>query len=197
MAEYEHPYGDDLRMGYQGPKDPEHALDITLRAPHSLVEIALFDQGTSTNKALKAHARLSIPNAPLKGIAYSDGHIFQIAWNRFFLDSEREGIAHLLSQDIEPQEASIIDQSHGRVAIDISGEKAANMLAKLYAIDFDEQKFSANTGLATINHGVHTLIWRNKKNAFTLYIYRSYARSFLEILRGAALEFGYTLILES
>lgn len=197
MAEYEHPYGHDIRMGYQGPKDTENAIDITLRAPCSLVEIALFDKGTSTNKALKTHARISIPQAPLKGISYGDGHIFQIARDRFFLDSEREGLAALLHKEILPEEASIIDQSHGRVAIDLKGPTIKTLLSKLYAIDFSEKSFGINTGLATASHGVHTLIWRYDDDAFTLYIFRSYARSFLEILQGAALEFGYTIILET
>ena len=196
MVEFEHPYPLDMPLTVQGMHGTEEATDITLRAPGSLVEIALFDDGKSVGQALKKHARLSMPAKPLTAIAYSDGWIFQFGRNRYFIDAEKPDLANLLNDSIRSDQASIIDQSHGRSIIDIKGNNVEEILSKLYAIDFHKSQFTNNSGLATANHGIHTLIWREADDAFTLYVGRSFARSFLDVLKGATLEYGYAIFME-
>lgn len=196
MVEFEHPYQKDMPLNMEGAYGAEEATDITLRVPGSLIEIALFDNGKSTGQALKQHARLSLPSKPLTGLAYSDGRIFQFAQKRYFIDTEKLELADQLKQTISTEHASVIDQSHGRSVIDIKGQHVQDILSKLFPIDFDKSTFQNNSGLATANHGVHALIWRDADDAFTLYIGRSYARSFLGVLKGATREYGYSIFME-
>lgn len=196
MAEFQHPYANDMPLAVKGLYTIEDATDITLRVPDSLVEVALFDDGKTVGEALKKHARLSLPPNPLNGIAYSNGRIFRFARNRYFIDAEKTDIATILGDTIAAESASIIDQTHGRSVIDLKGPHCEKVLSKLFAIDFHKSQFTDNSGLATAHHGAHVLIWREAHNAFTLYVGRSFARSFLEVLKGASQEYGYTIFVE-
>ena len=87
--------------------------------------------------------------------------------------------------------ASITDQSHGRVAIRISGSKARAVLAKGTPIDLYTDEFpigkSALTQLAHV--GVH--LTRTSKDEFTLTVFRGFSESFWEWLTSQSAEFGY------
>lgn len=87
--------------------------------------------------------------------------------------------------------ASIIDQSHGRVTLRISGAKARALLAKGTPVDLHPSEFpigkSAVTQMAHV--GVH--LTRTGDNEFELSVFRGFSESFWEWLTEQALEFGY------
>lgn len=87
--------------------------------------------------------------------------------------------------------ASIIDQSHGRVTLRVSGPKARALLAKGTPVDLDPSEFptgkSAVTQMAHV--GVH--LTRVGRDEFELSVFRGFSESFWEWLTEQALEFGY------
>lgn len=90
--------------------------------------------------------------------------------------------------------ASIVDQSHGRVVIRLVGSKARAVLAKGTPVDLHPDHFplgkSAMTQMAHI--GVH--ITRSGTDAFTLSVFRGFSESFWQWLVHSAREYGYEVV---
>jgi methylglutamate dehydrogenase subunit D len=87
--------------------------------------------------------------------------------------------------------ASVLDQSHGRVIIRISGSKSRNVLAKGTAIDLHADEFPVSKSAVTQMAHVGVHITRTDENAFELSVFRGFAESFWEWLTLQAEEFGY------
>jgi methylglutamate dehydrogenase subunit D len=87
--------------------------------------------------------------------------------------------------------ASVVDQSHGRVTLNIAGPKARALLAKGTPVDLHESVFaigaSAQTQMAHV--GVH--LTRTGQDAFELSVFRGFSENFWEWLTEQAREFGY------
>jgi methylglutamate dehydrogenase subunit D len=102
-----------------------------------------------------------------------------------------EGIsAAKLKEKLAPN-ASVIDQSHGRVVMRIAGPKARAVLAKGTPVDLHADHFpvgkSAMTQMAHV--GVH--VTRTGDDDFTLSVFRGFSESFWEWLTTSSAEFGY------
>lgn len=90
--------------------------------------------------------------------------------------------------------ASVIDQSHGRVILRVSGPKSRAVLAKGTPVDLHTDQFpvgkSAMTQMAHV--GVH--ITRTGQDEFTLSVFRGFSESFWEWLEMSAAEFGLQVV---
>ncbi len=102
-----------------------------------------------------------------------------------------EGVRHTELKKQLGTDASVIDQSHGRVIIRVSGPKARAVLAKGTPVDLHTDHFpvgkSAMTQMAHV--GVH--LTRTGADEFTLSVFRGFSESFWEWLTDSALEFGF------
>jgi sarcosine oxidase subunit gamma len=87
--------------------------------------------------------------------------------------------------------ASVIDQSHGRVTLSVSGPKARALLAKGTPVDLHPDEFSIGRSAVTqmAHVGVHLV--RTGKDEYELSVFRGFSESFWEWLTEQALEFGY------
>ena len=65
------------------------------------------------------------------------------------------------------------------------------MLGKFFAIDFALTAFPQGSGRSTTHHDIFTQIQRTGPEAFDLYVFRSFARSFWHSLCHACEEVGY------
>jgi sarcosine oxidase subunit gamma len=87
--------------------------------------------------------------------------------------------------------ASVIDQSHGRVVIRLSGPKSRAVLAKGTPVDLHPNEFpvgrSAVTQMAHV--GVH--LSRVAADTYDLSVFRGFSESFWEWLTTMSEEFGY------
>nr|WP_283949706.1 sarcosine oxidase subunit gamma family protein [Limobrevibacterium gyesilva] len=87
---------------------------------------------------------------------------------------------------------SVVDQTHGRTVLHISGRRAAWVLAKLCRVDLHPSAFGpgrvAVTPVADLACVLHH---SDAAPGFDLIVFSSYAVSFLESLTHAALETGY------
>jgi methylglutamate dehydrogenase subunit D len=128
-----------------------------------------------------------------KAEARAEGSIsFQFAQNRWLVAGSTEFRAALENR-IGEQSGSFVDLTHGRSAFAVSGPKAAWVLSKLFAVDFREKAFPRKSGLATMHHDVFAQIYRPGEQAFMIFVFRSFARSFWHTLRRAAEEVGYEI----
>ena len=115
---------------------------------------------------------------------------FKIAANRWFLAGPAT-LADAVRAKLKPADGSLIDLTHGRAALRLSGPKAEWVLSKLYAVDFNLPPFPVGTGLSTTHHSIFTQIYRRDAQTFDLFVFRSFARSFWHTLQRAAEETGY------
>ncbi len=90
--------------------------------------------------------------------------------------------------------ASVIDQSHGRVVIRVSGPKSRAVLAKGTPVDLHPDHFSiGKSAMTQMTHiGVH--LTRSGEDEFTLSVFRGFSESFWEWLTVSAAEFGYEVV---
>ncbi len=176
MSDRASPLGSDFAPGRSG--NLEGGIGVLLSEPqHGFIgELAAFESSIGTVSKL-AGAAAAQPGA----IA------FAIARNRWFL-AGLEGMDEQVSAGLKTADGSLIDLSHGRTCLRVSGPKAEWVLSKLYAIDFALAAFRAGTGLSTAHHSIFTQIYRHDEVTFDLFVFRSLARSFWHTLQRAAEE---------
>jgi methylglutamate dehydrogenase subunit D len=86
--------------------------------------------------------------------------------------------------------ASVVDQSHGRVVFQITGEKARDILAKGTPVDLRDERFpvgkSAMTQIAHI--GAH--MTRVAEDTYQISVFRGFSESFMDWLKSQSLMYG-------
>lgn len=179
MSDRTSPLGAEFKPGNHG--NTANGIGVTLgETKFDFVgELAAFASG------MPAVEKLADTALKVKGAT-----VFQISANRWMLagpDALRETIA----ASLKPADGSLVDLSHGRTGLTVSGPKAERVLSKLYAIDFALAAFPTGTGLSTAHHTIFTQIHRDDEQTFTLFIFRSFARAFWHTLQRAAEETGY------
>lgn len=101
--------------------------------------------------------------------------------------------AERLLRQLAPLEAhgTLIDQSHARAALVISGPRARDTLAKGFEIDLHPRAFRPGDVALTPAAGIATLIWQiDDKPAYGILVPRGFASSFWHWLTESAAEFG-------
>lgn len=86
--------------------------------------------------------------------------------------------------------ASLLDQSDGRVLIELSGNVAREALAKGTAVDLDPGIFPIGHSAITAFGHVTVHLTRSAEDTYELIVMRSYAEALQEMLVEAAREFG-------
>jgi methylglutamate dehydrogenase subunit D len=174
------PIGSDYKKGAFG--NLSRGPSVCLSETHFgfLGELATFDHAASTVDKLVQDTAARIDGSSA----------FKIAHNRWFLTGT-EALQHELKAKVKPEDASLVDLTHGRTSLIIVGQKAEWVLSKLYPIDFSPTVFRVETGLSTTHHNIFTQIYRSDENTFNLFIFRSFARSFWHTLTRASEDNGY------
>lgn len=86
--------------------------------------------------------------------------------------------------------AEVVDQTHGRVRIGLSGAHAAEALAKGIAIDLDPAAFPVGAATPTLCGHIGVHLARTGETAFEMIVLRSYALSLWDSLIEMGREFG-------
>jgi sarcosine oxidase subunit gamma len=88
--------------------------------------------------------------------------------------------------------ASVVDQTHGRAILTLSGPSARGVLAKLCRIDLHPRAFGPNCVAATPVAELSCLLHqRDDAPSFDLIVFSTFAVAFAEAVRQAAAETGY------
>lgn len=160
----------------------------------SIAEVAAWSGAESKGRAaIKTATGLTLKVAPGSGTVKSQATAFNIAPARWMVSGEDADLVGKLSDAIA-DDGSVTDISHGRTVLRIDGSESRWVLAKIFAVDFSEEAFARGDGLATAHHDILAQIQRVDADAFDIYVFRSFARSFWRLLRHSAEEVGYRVI---
>ncbi|WP_027164510.1 sarcosine oxidase subunit gamma [Mesorhizobium sp. WSM3224] len=171
----------------------------------SLTEIRNFDlvqvmarRGKAGEMAKAAKARFGIA-APetRKAVGTSDATLIWSGPDQFLVLSKggKHGIDALAP--VFTGSASLSDQSHARVLISVSGEKARAMLAKVSSIDLHPDVFGVGAAAATSMDHTSVTLWRNNDRdgqaVFNLLVFGTFAESLWHTILDSAAEYGVTI----
>ena len=132
-----------------------------------------------------------MPDGAGGGVSIGGKAAFGFAPGKFLISTEDEGLAENLLRSVSIEVGTVVDLSHGRTVLRISGSKAEWVLAKFFAIDFSLPSLPVGSGISTNHHDVFAQIQRTGADQFDLTIFRSFARSFWVSLCHASEEVGY------
>lgn len=179
MSERASPLGADFKPGQFGNIANGIGAHLSETTFGFLGELAAFPNGLEKIEKLVAALSKS-----------ESATVFKIASSRWFLAGPVT-LSGIVTSRLKPTDGSLIDLTHGRTALLITGPKAEWVLSKLYPIDFSQAALPVGTGLATAHHSLFTQIYRPYEQTFDLFIFRSFARAFWHTLQRAAEETGY------
>ena len=87
--------------------------------------------------------------------------------------------------------ASLVEQSHGRTLLALTGSRVREALAKGVAIDLHPRAFRPGDAASTLVHHIPVLLWQvDDRPSYEFAIARSLAQSFWQWLTAAAGEYG-------
>lgn len=87
------------------------------------------------------------------------------------------------------EESVVLDISHSRTQIRISGPQATTVLNSYLPIDLRENSFPQNSVASTAFHHVGVTLWRSPAG-YELFLPRGFALSLWELLQESALQYG-------
>lgn len=192
MAEVQSPLGKTYVPGDHG--NAAAGIGVTLRERKNLSVIqvtAWSDTIPAVLTAVGSATGLVLQNKPGLGRVAGEKSVFGFAPGRYFVVSATPDLETRLRSTISPELGTMIDLTHGRTVIRVSGPRSEWVLSKLFAVDFSEHAFPVAYGRATLHHDIHTNIQRIDDETFDLYVFRTFARSFWLTLGHAAEEVGY------
>ena len=91
---------------------------------------------------------------------------------------------------LEPEKAVILDLSHSRLHLQISGPQTTKLLNSFLPIDLRKAAFPEGKVISTAFHHVGVTLWRTKAE-YNLFLPRGFALSLWELLLDGAAQFGY------
>ncbi len=92
--------------------------------------------------------------------------------------------------ELSEDQGAVLDLSHSRTHVRISGPAAATLLNRHLPLDFREASFPIGTVASTAFHHVGVTLWRSEKG-YELLLPRGFALSLWQMLRESAAQFGY------
>jgi len=188
------PFAAHLTPGRYGAKAPD-APGVTLGLRHPLSIVTIMARKGRAD-ALASALRDGFGAAPPGPGRSTTGADLALRWagpEQWFAIAEggRDGDLHRRLAAALADTASLVDQSHGRVAIVIAGPRARAVLAKGTAVDLHPSRFApGQVAMTQIAHvGVH--LTQTAPDAYELLVFRSFAESLFEFLTAMAAEYGY------
>ena len=94
--------------------------------------------------------------------------------------------------DIDPAQALVVDQSHGRTLFRLRGPRAISILMKGVAIDLPGDALPVGTATSLQFEHIPVNLARIEETVFEIIVMRSYAESLRHALSLAGREFGMT-----
>ena len=147
----------------------------------AIIELAAFSRSETVRETLSQTLGVALPKP---GLSSETGGIAALSTGpaRWLLIAP-EGTAAGLPAPPEDM-AGMIDLSHGRAILSISGANAVRTLMKGTAIDLDPEVFVPGAVAVTALARVPVVIWR-RGNIYDVIVARSYAVTILEWLTAA------------
>jgi heterotetrameric sarcosine oxidase gamma subunit len=152
--------------------------------------LAFAKQYEGTAKAVTEALGIECPTKP--GVCHSKEGI-QVTWNgpnNWIVICERDDLLLAKLQNAVGNLAAVVDQSHGRCGLRLSGVHARTVMAKNCALDFHPDFFKAGDSALTSVAHMNALIIQVDDESYDLFIARSLARSFAHAIEHSCAEFA-------
>ena len=187
------PLSDVSIQGRFGAEKGEPGVTLSVRHPVSIVTVMVRKgKAKAFSATLKEACGLNTPT-PGQSLSGKRAASHWCGADQFYVVAAgmAEGALYLELKESLAGLASCVDQSHGRVIIEIAGPRVRNVLAKGTPVDLHPSVFGpgqcAMTQMAHV--GVH--LAQVGANAFELSVFRGFSESFWEWLTEQSEEFGY------
>ncbi len=180
----------------------EHIVDyprvrLSERKALTAIQVLTFNgKHAATAEAIGKALGIECSTAP--GTSNSDGKT-QVSWNgpNGWMIVANDAEAGFAPGELHEKIASavgdlgaVVDQSHGRCGLRLSGESARAVMEKNSALDLHPRAFGpGRCALTTVAHMNATVVQVDDAPTFDLYVARSLARSFAHALEHACHEF--------
>ena len=175
------------------PEDGE-VLTLSERFALSIAEVAAWrGSEDATLAAIASATGLTLAPGPGAGACSDTAAAFNIAPRRWLVTGNDAALVARLADSVG-ESGTVTDLSHGRTIIRIEGKRSRWVLAKIFAVDLSEDRLEEANGLSTAHHDIFAQIQRVGPDAFDIHVFRSFARSFWELLRRSAEEAGYRVV---
>ncbi|MFT5399281.1 MAG: heterotetrameric sarcosine oxidase gamma subunit [Planctomycetota bacterium] len=173
---------------------------VRLQERISLTSIQILSFKGQYKKAAKAITKslgIDCPTTP--GQCASDAHtqiiwVSPISWMIVASDADAGRSTDQLLENLQQavgKLAAVVDQSHGRCGLRLSGENARKVMAKNTAIDLHPRSFgSGQCAQTSVAHMNASLVQVDDKPTYDLFVARSLARSFTHAIEHACAEFA-------
>ncbi len=185
------------------PRAGEHIVDyrnlrLSERKALSAIQVLSFrGQHQATAKAIGE--ALTLDCSTEAGVCSADEHT-QVTWNgpnswMVVCSDEEAGRAPgellQLLKDAVGEMAAVVDQSHGRCGLRLSGSRARQVMAKNTAIDLHPRAFGPGScAMTSVAHMNATIVQVDDAPTYDLFVIRSLARSFAHAIEHSCLEFA-------
>ncbi len=173
-------------------------LRLTERKALTAVQILSFkNRHAEAAAAIGQALGVDCPTEP--GASHVDGHT-QVSWNGpnswMIVSSDEEAgrkpgeLLQTLEQAIGDL-AAVVDQSHGRCCLRLSGSRARDVMAKNTALDLHPRAFGpGRCAMTSVAHMNASIVQVDDAPTYDLFVARSLARSFAHAIAQACLEFA-------
>ena len=170
----------------------EAGVTLTERKLVSLVQVAAWPETAEQVESIFASLLgCAPPQGPAGSSGDAGGAILALSPGRWLVESRDPRLAARLAEQVPPALGAVTDLSHARIAIRVTGPKAAWVLAKGLALDLHPAAFPPMKVAQSAAHEIGVILRRISSESFDLYVYRGFALSFWEWLTEAAAETGY------
>jgi len=192
-----------VRISALLPVDGEYIVDyanLRLQERNNLTAIQLLAYAGQYETAAAAIGKalgIECPTTP--GTCNSNDHT-QLAWNgpnSWMIIASDDESGRKPGELLETLEkavgvlAAVVDQSHGRCGLRLSGSHARTVMAKNCAIDLHPGAFkTGNCALTSVAHMSALLVQVDDTPCYDLFVARSLARSFAHAIEHACKEFA-------
>jgi heterotetrameric sarcosine oxidase gamma subunit len=164
------------------------AVDIAVAATDVVQVLARRDRAADLAAAMRTSFGLELP-APGHAVVVQNVTALWIQPDGFFLLAPR-GPEGALAKSVKAacgDAASVIDQTHGRSVVTLSGARARWVLSKFCRVDLHPAGFRPGQAASTqIAHLACTIHQRDAVPSYDLIVFTTFLKSFLESLTHAA-----------
>jgi len=172
-------------------------IRLAERKALTAIQVLTFN-GKHQDAAAAIGQALGVECSTEPGICHSDGQT-QVCWNGpnswMIIASDAEtgrGAGELLQalQAAVGDLGAVVDQSHGRCGLRLSGARARQVMAKNTAIDLHPRAFGpGRCAMTSVAHMNATIVQVDDIPTYDLFVIRSLARSFAHAIEHACHEF--------
>ena len=191
------PLGDTLLAGRYGAAGDgasgDGAVHIGERRCDVVQVLARLGRADAVVVALRAGFGVDLPQPGHAAVAAT----FVVLWiqpDAWLLVASR-GPEGALARSVKAacgDAASVVDQTHGRCVISLSGERAAWVLGKLCRLDLHARAFGPGRAVVSPVAGLSCVVHqRDSAPSYDLVVFTTFARAFVASLTHAAEETGY------